>query len=114
MTDECFLPSEESDTVDPYLNFFLEHIDPKFSSDTNSDIGPMFVGLAYPSVVIIGSFPDFLRCEVDVLQPDFDVEPDRYPLKEFLEQFPCVCRELVESHHELKNTYLRWAGKAGC
>lgn len=92
----------------PYLDFFLAHIDPAFAEDTNADIGLVFVALAYPSILVVGPPVEYDRCLVDVRQPGFIVEPDDYPLKQFLERFPHVCQPIIEAHAELLRTYLRW------
>lgn len=72
------------------------------------EVGKIFIALAYPVIVVIGSTPGRQRCSVDVSQPGFHVEPDCYPIKQFLERFPHVCRLVVEAHQELLRDYLAW------
>jgi len=92
----------------PYLEFFLAHIDPLYAEDTNADIGVVFVALAYPSILVVGPPLEYERCIVDVGQPGFHAQPDSYPLKPFLEEFPHVCRQVIESHEELSRIYTQW------
>jgi hypothetical protein len=92
----------------PHLRFLLAHIDPRFADDTNTDVGPILIALAYPHIIVIGASPKFLRRDVDVSQPGFHVEADCYPLKQFLERFPHLCQQIVERHVELLGIYKNW------
>ncbi len=98
---------------DSYLQFLLAHIDPRFESDTNMDVGEVMIALAYPVVVVIPSRAERDECSVDVTQAGVEIEEDCYPLKQFLERFPQVARLVVEAHNELRNSYLKWHGSSG-
>ncbi len=93
---------------DPYLEFFLAHIDPMYAEDTNADIGLVFVALAYPWILVVGPPLEYDRCLVDVTQPGCEIESDAYPLRSFLERFPHVCAQVVEAHDELSRTFRQW------
>lgn len=93
---------------DPYLEFFLAHIDPMYAEDTNADIGLVFVALAYPWILVVGPPLEYDRCLVDVTQLGFHAEPDGYPLKKFLERFPQVCQGVIRAHAELSLSFMRW------
>ncbi|RYE37550.1 MAG: hypothetical protein EOP21_13825 [Hyphomicrobiales bacterium] len=93
---------------DPYLDFFLAHIDEMYAEDTNADIGLVFVALAYPWILVVGPPVEYDRCIVDVTQHDCRIEPDCYPLKQFLETYPHVCRQVIEAHGQLHRAFMQW------
>lgn len=84
------------------LRFFQDAIPEPFKSDSNADIGEVFIALAYPQILIWDG-PN--QCVVDCRQDGFLAESDCYSLLALLEQFPSLCEAILAASPGVRAAY---------
>ncbi|SFD52606.1 hypothetical protein SAMN04489710_10368 [Paracidovorax konjaci] len=99
------------DIMTIYLAFFEAHVDPLFRKDTNKTIGDTLIALAYPNLIIIGPPPQFADLIIDVNKEGLVIEPDKYPLYQFLEENPEFCESMILRHAGLREIFEEWMKK---
>ncbi|WP_254659101.1 hypothetical protein [Ralstonia pickettii] len=93
------------------LTFFQQAIPEPFKSDSNADIGDVFIALIYPEILIRDATGDYV---IECRQDGFYAEADDFPLLNFLEMFPTICDSLIAESSSLKQRYERYLADLQC
>ncbi|WP_146122505.1 hypothetical protein [Burkholderia multivorans] len=90
-------------TNNPYIQFLFAEEPAKFLVDTNLTLrqpsGNIFIALAYPKLIVeVCGQGGVEKTVINCQQPEFHVDPDEYPLYDFLSLYPLFAEQIVRSH----------------
>lgn len=91
-----------------YFQFISENINNKFKKDTINRIGPYWLYLVYPEIIVESQYPYNHRASTDVKVDGLHIEEDSYPLFQFLQEHQEFCEPVVKSLPYLNFLFEAW------
>ncbi len=103
------MESNHKTTSDPYVQFLFAEEPEAFHVDTNLNVGEgIFIALVYPCLYVeVEGQKIVIGCQ----QPNFDAEPDEYPLYAFLSLYPEHAEQIVRSHPTIAALFQQYMEK---
>lgn len=91
-----------------HFQFFNENIKQHLKSDTLNRIGPYWIYLVYPEIIVETKHPYPHSAATNVKIERLNIKPDSYPLFKFLQEHPEFCQSVIQSSPYLNFMFEAW------
>lgn len=91
-----------------HFQFFNANIKDKLKSDTLNRIGPYWIYLVYPKIIVETNHPNPHRAVTNVQVEGLQIKADSYPLFQFLNEHQQFCKPVIESSPYLNFLFTAW------
>lgn len=91
-----------------HFQFFKENIKEELKRDTLNRIGPYWIYLVYPEIIVETKHPYAHSASTNVKVEGLDIKPDSYPLFKFLQEHPEFCQPVIQSSPYLNFLFEAW------